>query len=172
MRPAGGIPDKAVHTARLRGQSAEPFRRQMPTYSFPNLSMSQASDQLGAVLCHAAQCGFKPFENFFTCHSNKRASCQAVGNIGFEQPFRHIYGLGKRLAHKMQRAAGGHAMRLADRSQPYILRPLLPGGSSLRRSDVSSRICIPQIRPSIPTAGSRMPAVRLLKLIVHRPASS
>ena len=52
------------------------------------------------------------------------------------------------------------------------LAPLLPGGSSLRRSGVSSRICIPQIRPSKPTAGSKMPAVRLPKLIVHRPASS
>ena len=36
----------------------------------------------------------------------------------------------------------------------------------------AERICIPQIKPSIPTAGSRMPAVRLPKLIVHRPALS
>ena len=70
-------------------------------------------NQLGAVLCHAAQRGFQTIQIIYSCNSDKRAPCQAVSNIGFEQSFRHIHGLGEWFAHKMQRAAGGNAMRSA-----------------------------------------------------------
>ena len=60
--------------------------------------------------------------------------------------------------------------QLEEENQIY-LAPFFSGGSSLSRSGRSSKICIPQSRPSMPTAGIRMPEVRLEKFTVHLPSS-
>ena len=97
-----------------------------------------------------------PSRSVHPCHSDKRASCQAVGNIGFEQPFRHIHGLGKRLAHKMQRAAGGTPCGLPiDDSQIYLAplfaRWVIPCGAAVCPAVSAYR----RSGPSIPTAGEQ-----------------
>ena len=56
--------------------------------------------------------------------------------------------------------------RSLEENQIY-LAPFFSGGSSLSRSGRSSKICIPQSRPSMPTAGIRMPEGAIGK--VHCP---